>query len=161
MYELGYATEMADRLVRILEPCCDRIAVAGSIRRKRPQVKDIDLVISPNNLSGLGITLMRYGEILTKKRLDTKTKIIKYRFHGVPVEIYIANEDTWPMLLLVRTGSASHNQVLAMLAKQQGLKFKANGEGILDGDGRRISGDTEASIFAALGLEYMEPEERE
>jgi len=161
MYELEYAGEMANRLMGILEPCCQRIAVAGSIRRKRPQVKDIDLVIIPNNLSALGITLLRYGEILTKKRLSTKTKIIKYRFHGIPVEIYIANEETWPMLLLVRTGSASHNQVLAMLAKQQGLKLKANGRGIVDAQGNRVSGDTEESIFEALGLEYIPPEKRE
>jgi len=77
------------------------------------------------------------------------------------VEIYIANTETWPMLLVVRTGSASHNQMLAMRARSMGLKFKANGEGILDGDGRRVSGETEESIFEALGLEGVPPEERE
>lgn len=161
MYELGYATEMAERLAAILEPCCERIAIAGSIRRKRPQVKDIDLVLIPSNISALGITLLRHGEILNKKRLDSKTRIIKYRFHGIPVEIYIANAHTWPMLLLVRTGSASHNQMLAMRARAMGLRFKANGEGILDGEGRRVSGETEESIFEALGLEWVPPGERE
>jgi len=161
MHRLGYATEMANRLVALLEPCCERIAVAGSIRRKRPQVKDIDLVIITGSLSGLGITLLRYGEILTKRRLDSTTRIIKYRFRGVLVEIYMANPQTWPMLLLVRTGSVSHNQMLAMRARSRGLKFKANGDGILDADGRRISADTEESIFEALGMKYVPPEERE
>jgi len=161
MHRLGYATEMANRLVALLEPYCERIAVAGSIGRKRPEVKDIDLVIIPHSLSGLGIMLLRYGEILTKKRLDSKTRIIKYRFHGIAVEIYIANPQTWPMLLLVRTGSVSHNQMLAMRARRMGLKFKANGEGILDDEGKRISGDTEESIFEVLGMKYVPPEERE
>jgi len=161
MHRLGYATETANRLVALLEPCCERIAVAGSIRRKRSEVRDIDLVIIPNSLSALGITLSRYGEILTKKRIDSKTRIIKYRFRGVLVEIYIANPQNWPMLLLVRTGSASHNQMLAMRARSMGRKFKANGEGILDADGRRISGDTEESIFEALRMKYVPPEERE
>lgn len=161
MYELNYAAGMADRFISLLDPCCERIAVAGSIRRKRPQVKDIDLVIIPNSVSALGITLLRHGEILTKKRLDSKTKIIKYRFRGIQVEMYIANKDTWPMLLLVRTGSKEHNQHLAHVAKLWGKKFKANGEGILDADGNKISGDTEESIFEALGLEWVPPEERE
>jgi len=42
-----------------------------------------------------------------------------------------------------------------------GLKFKANGEGILDGNGRRISRETEESIFEALGLEWVPPEKNE
>jgi len=133
MHRLGYATEMANRLVALLEPYCERIAVAGSIRRKRPEVKDIDLVIIPNSLSGLGITLLRYGEILTKRRLDSKTRIIKYRFRGVLVEIYMANPQTWPMLLLVRTGSVSHNQ---MRGKSKGLCREVP----IQGWGRRVSG---------------------
>jgi DNA polymerase/3'-5' exonuclease PolX len=48
-----------------------------------------------------------------------------------------------------------------MLAKRKGLQFKANGEGILDSEGQRVSGDTEESIFEALGLDYVAPEERE
>lgn len=161
MYDLEYAIRIAERLIALLEPHCERIAVAGSIRRKRPQVKDIDLVVIPSSISALGVALLRHGEILTKGRLDNGTKIIKYRFKGGPVDIYIANEETWPMLLLVRTGSANHNQRLAILAKKKRLAFKANSEGILDDDGRRMSGDTEASIFAALGLDYVPPEERE
>jgi DNA polymerase (family 10) len=160
LFELEYASLVAERLAVGLEPCCERIAIAGSIRRRRPQVKDIDLVLIPCSINGLGIILHRHGEILTKKTFDASTKIIKYRFEGLPVDIYIADKETWPMLLLVRTGSASHNQRLAMLAKSKGLQFKANGEGILDGAGQRISGDTEQSIFAALGLEYVPPEER-
>jgi DNA polymerase (family 10) len=166
MYDLDYASLVAERLVAGLEPCCERITVAGSIRRRRPQVKDIDLVVIPTTISALGMALLRRGEILTKKRLDSSTKIIKFRYRNassgsVPVDIYIADRETWSMLLLVRTGSATHNQRLAMLAQSKGLQFKANGDGILDGDGRRISGDTEASIFAALGLDYVPPEERE
>lgn len=160
-FELDYASGIAARFTSIIRPYCDAVAVAGSIRRKRPQVKDIDVVIIVNNLSGLAMALLKRGEILTKKRIDNGTKIIKARFEAVPVDIYIANKETWPMLLLVRTGSASHNKRLAILAKSKGLQFKANGEGILNGDGRKISGDTEESIFAALGLEYVRPEERE
>lgn len=161
MYDLDYASGVAARFTSIIRPYCDAVAVAGSIRRKRPHVKDIDLVVIPSSLFGLAMTLLKRGEILTKKRIDNGTKIIKARFEAVPIDIYIADKETWPMLLLVRTGSASHNQRLAMLAKSKGLKFKADGQGILDGEGRRISGDTEQSIFAALGLEYVPPEERE
>lgn len=167
MYDLDYATLLAERLVAGLEPCCEKPpVVVGSIRRKRPRIKDIDLVLIPTTISALGMALLRRGEILTKKRLDSSTKIISFRYRSaasgpVPVDIYIADKETWPMLLLVRTGSASHNQRLAMLARSKGLQFKANGEGILDSDGRRVSGDTEESIFEALGFQYVPPENRE
>lgn len=161
MYNLDYASLVADRLVAGLAPHCERIMVVGSVRRGKLVVRDVDLVVIPNSINALGIALLRHGEILTKKRLDSNTKIIKYRFEGLPIDIYIADRQTWPMILLVRTGSASHNQRLAMLAKRQGLHFAADGQGILDADGRRISGDTEQSVFAALGLDYVQPEERE
>lgn len=163
MYELDYASNLAARLTSVIRPYCDAVAVAGSIRRKKPKVKDIDMVIIPNSLTGLVTMLVRLSaiEFLTKRRIDSKTKIIKVRFHTILVDIYLADKETFPMIFLVRTGSAGHNQMLAGLAKKKGLKFKANGEGILDGDGRRISGDTEESIFEVLGLEYVPPEERE
>lgn len=161
MYELECAAQVANRLVRFLEPYCERIMVVGSIRRLRPQIKDIDLLAIASSLGGLAMALIKHGEILTKRRIDNCTKIIKYRFEAVPIDIYIADVNTWPMILLVRTGSASHNQRLAMLAKRQELHFAADGQGILDSDGRRISGETEESIFEALGLDYVAPEERE
>ena len=161
MFTLDYASGIAARLTSIIRPYCDAVVVAGSIRRRRPQVKDIDLVVIPNSLSGLAMALLKRGEILTKKRLDSKTKIIKAHFEGVPVDIYLADKETWATILLIRTGSADHNKRLAMKAKRLDLHLKANGEGILDGDGRKISGDTEQSIFAALGMEWVPPEKRE
>jgi DNA polymerase (family 10) len=160
-FHLESATRIANRLVEILGPYCERIEVVGSIRRRKKMIHDIDLVVIPNSISGLGMALMRHGQLLTKKRIDSKTKIIKGRYQLMPVDIYLADEQTWPMLLLVRTGSAEHNQKLAMLAKRKGLHFAADGQGILDGDGKRISGDTEVSIFEALGLEWVPPEGRE
>lgn len=161
MYELEYAAETANRLVGILEPCCHRIAVAGSIRRKRPQVHDIDLVIIPNNLSALGMTLLRHGEILTKKRIQSKTKIIKYRFKGMPVDIYVADNASFATLLLIRTGSANHNRRLAIKGRELGLRLKADGQGIIDAEGNVIAWRSEEEIFRSLGMDYIRPEERE
>jgi DNA polymerase (family 10) len=89
---------------------------------------------------------------------------------GLMLDIYIATPETWATLLLIRTGSKEHNIRLCSLAKQKGMYLKADGQGLFkannpnpikeDPGWERIAGDTELSIFEALGLPYKRPEER-
>ena len=79
---------------------------------------------------------------------------------NITVDIYLATPATWATLLLIRTGSAESNIRLSGLAKSKGWHLKASGEGLFDEDDNRIAGDTEESIFSALGIPYLEPNER-
>ena len=81
-------------------------------------------------------------------------------FRGAQVDIYFATSSSWGTLLLIRTGSKEHNVFLARRARSLGMELKASGAGLFR-NGVRIAGDTEESIFEALGLPYKEPEERE
>ena len=70
-YGLASAKEVTDQLVRLLAPHCERIAVAGSIRRKRPDVKDIELlcaskVTSTADLFGRAVTSWYLNEVPSK-----------------------------------------------------------------------------------------------
>lgn len=63
-------------------------------------------------------------------------------------------------LFLVRTGSKENNIRLAILAKKRGWRLAASGDGLFDETGRRITGNTERSIYKALEVPWQEPWER-
>lgn len=151
---MNLAQKVAGELVAELAPFCEKVEVAGSIRRRKSWVNDIDLVLIPKNQGLLAQKLHDLGCL-------GGPKAQRARYKGVPVDIYIATPETWATLLLIRTGSTRHNVELASKAKARGWHLKANGEGLHDHQGSRIAGDTEQSIFQALGLPYKEPWERE
>ncbi len=152
---LEEASRIADRLSSILSPHCEKIAVAGSIRRRRPVVNDIDLVLIPRDMGRLVVALLSAGQNGgggDKARWTT--------FEGVRVDVYLATPTTWATLFLIRTGSAENNIRLCGVAKRKGMHLAASGDGLFDVIGRRIAGDTEESIYSALGLKYQQPNER-
>ncbi len=169
-FSLDSAKATADTIIARLAPYCSRIEIAGSIRRRRPRVNDIDLVLIPSDLWNL------HYEILALCRPYPVTaswsKIMRFDMPSpsgpMQVDIYFATQETWATLLLIRTGSAENNIRLCARAKSMGMKLHADGRGLFQittcdvGTPRedRIAGDTEASIFAALGLPYQEPSER-
>lgn len=153
--ELEFAKNTAAELMAELSPCTTRIEVAGSIRRQRPTVRDIDLVLIPKNQGLLDNKLRELGCQFGGP------KIRRLVYKGALVDIYIATPETWAALLLIRTGSTRHNVRLCTRARSLGLQLKADGQGLVDYLGKRVAGDTEESIFTALGLPFKPPEERE
>jgi DNA polymerase (family 10) len=87
-------------------------------------------------------------------------KIMRVMIGNTQVDIYIADETTWATLLLIRTGSKDSNIRLCSLAKKKGWHLAASGDGLFNETGERIAGDTEESIFKALGLPFQRPEDR-
>lgn len=159
--ELARAQRIADMVKAKLAPYCERIEVAGSIRRKRPFVNDVDIVCIPSNQGQLAYQLQSLGKLKMGGQ-----KLVRVEMGTIMLDVYIAAPQTWATLLLIRTGSARHNIYLCTRARQQGKTLKADGSGLFDlvdcqGSESRIAGDTEESIFEALGLKYRKPEERE
>lgn len=161
---LDLAKKLADEVVAILRPYCDRIEIAGSIRRKKPGVNDIDIVLIPNNQGQIAYLLQSQGRVAMQG-----PKLIRVSRPDIPLDVYIATPETWATLFLIRTGSKDHNIRLCARAKKMGMKLHADGSGLfrLSAQGCeyydevRIAGDTEESIFEALGLKYKRPEERD
>jgi len=153
--ELQRAQSIADSVVKRLRPYCTKIEVAGSVRRGRPFVNDIDIVLIPKDPWNLRYEIARLGPI--KLRGDKIQRVIH---DGIQVDIYLADQKTWATLLLIRTGSKNSNIRLTTLAKRKGWKLHASGSGLFDENGQRIAGDSEESIFEALGIPYQRPERR-
>jgi len=163
--ELEQAQKIANQVIQTLKPYCERIEVADSIRRKRPFCHDIDIVAIPSNQGQFIGALRALGPF----KVGGSSIIRCAMPTGVELDIYIATPETWATLLLIRTGSAKHNIMLCKFARQKNMKLHADGSGLflLVAEGcermneERIAGDTEESIFEALGMKYKRPEERE
>lgn len=135
--KLEKAKTIAEEFIKENNHKYERIEVVGSIRRNKPEVKDIDLIAIP-----------KYPE---------KKKLIRLNYMGIQVDIYLAIEENWEVLKLIRTGSAKHNRMLCFKALSRGWKLKAGGEGLITPDKTYT---TERGILEALLGKYVEPEER-
>ncbi len=153
--KLQRGQELFQELYHILGSHSRRLVVAGSIRRKKPEVRDIDIVLIPRDPWLLMQEIKELGRVV-----KSGPKITQVKYRGESVDIYFATEAIWATLLLIRTGSVEHNIRLTTMAKEKGWRLAASGDGLFDQAGRRIAGDTEASIFQGLGIPFLEPEER-
>jgi len=156
--ELAKGQEIAAEVIEHLSPYCQRIEVAGSIRRKTPTPRDIDIVLIPVDPWNLEAEVLALARPFQPKLSGEKLKRFDYK--GAQVDLYYASPETWATLLLIRTGSKENNIRLCSKAKRAGWHLAASGAGFFDCTGQRVAGDTEESIYKALGLPYQEPEER-
>lgn len=154
--KLKEAEKFAEQLMEQIRPYCDRLIVAGSIRRKKSEVRDVDIVLIPKPLlwNRIVATLQRN---MDAKVLKHGEKAAQLTINGINVDLYSATPETWEPLLLIRTGSAEHNIKLSMIARKKGMKLSHKG---LIKDGKIIA-STEREIFDLLELTYVTPEERD
>ncbi len=153
---LERAEQVAKVVIDKLSPYCKKIEVAGSIRRRRPYVNDLDFVLIPADPWNLSWEIKALGIAILNG-----DKLKRVNHNGIQLDFYIATPETWATLFLIRTGPTESNVHLCTLAKKRGWHLFANGDGLFDQNGKRIAGDSEQSIFQALGLEYREPPERQ
>ncbi len=153
--ELERAQKIASGVVKRLGPYCQRIEIAGSIRRQKATVNDIDIVLIPSDLWNLTHEIKGLGPSVAAGE-----KLKRILYNGVQVDLYFADEETWATLLLIRTGSKENNIRLATLAKERGWHLAASGDGLFNENEQRIAGDSEESIYEALNLPWQRPEER-
>jgi DNA polymerase/3'-5' exonuclease PolX len=160
--DLREAEKLAAQIKATVEAQCELIEVAGSIRRQKPKIHDIDFVVVAKS----DAEWQKINEKL--KQLKAKpncagNSVIK-AFVPCPdglfqVDFYRAKPSTFGIHLLVRTGSADHNMWLAGHAFSKGMRLKYS-EGLIK-DGVAIAGEIEQGVFAALGLPCPVPSERE
>jgi DNA polymerase (family 10) len=168
--KLVQAQRLAQKITSELLPFCQKIEIAGSVRRERAEVHDLDLVLIPKNgLSPIIARMMRKCSPVTGGRLfDSRTLTYKMA-HGFQIDLFVAHAEivdlvsttpsNWGAVYLCRTGSVQHNVQLCSRAHAKGLKF-APYRGIIDG-AQVIAGSTEEEIYSALGLVWRAPSARE
>lgn len=176
---LRAARAVASEMVEALRPYCERIAVAGSIRRGRDWVNDIEIVAIPKSkLKAPDMDI--FGEPLGKPTVarDTgfimvvdsladrmlKGKISDGRYvqfftgTGTKVDLFMCAPDTWGYIYTTRTGSADFMRTMAARWEQLGYKGV---EGQLTRFGKPVPTPEEADLFDLLHMAVPPPHQRE
>ena len=152
--KLQQAETIAKNFLSEIKEFCERIEIAGSIRRKKPEVNDIDIVLIPKLREHLVQKIRKVSRVEVQGK-----KLMRAEYSGVQVDIYFATKETWGILLLVRTGSKEHNIKLCQHAINKGMKLSVS-NGLMNGN-EVIASKTEEDIFQALGMDYTKPEDRD
>ncbi|MGC2201654.1 MAG: DNA polymerase/3'-5' exonuclease PolX [Stellaceae bacterium] len=132
-------------------------AVAGSYRRCRETVGDLDIVVAAARGAGIIDRFVGYEDVAQiLSRGPTRSSIVLR--NGTWVDLRVVPEVRYGAALQYFTGSKAHNIALRHIAAARGLKL--NEYGLFDGN-RRVAGRTEDEVYRYLGLPYIEPELRE
>lgn len=167
--KLDFARRCADRILERLGPFADRIEVAGSIRRRRPEVGDVDLVAIPKlavSRDLLGAETVSGNFLAEEVQAWCAKSAWKFRTAGaeymswtageaqIQVDLWMTTEAAFGSVLLCRTGSAAHNTWLATRALEMNAKWHPH-RGLYHG--LRCIGKTEEEIYTTLGLPFLDP----
>ena len=157
---LGHALPIAEELKNKLEnelSVITKIEVAGSLRRMKPTIGDIDiLVISTNHgqVADYFTSMNDVKEVLGKGR----TKISVILKNGLHTDLRLIEESNYGSALLYFTGSKDHNIKLRLKALEKGYKLSEYG---LFKENKQIAGKTEKEVYSKLKMAFIPPELRE
>ena len=158
-YKLATAAQYAHALSAFLErvPGVHAVVVAGSYRRARETVGDLDLLVTADAGSGVVEAFCRYDEVRNVlARGETRCSVMLKS--GLQVDLRRVEPESYGAALHYFTGSKAHNIAIRRMGQERGLKI--NEYGVFRGT-RRIAGESEASVFESVGLPYIPPELRE
>ena len=158
-YKLAVAAQYAEALADYLRqiPGVGEVVVAGSFRRMRETVGDLDLVVTTRDPDTVTRRFLAYDEV-TKILAKGPTRSSVTLKSGIQVDLRVVEPRALGAALHYFTGSRAHTVAVRRLGQKRGLKI--NEYGVYRGKAR-VAGDTEASVFAAVGLPWIPPELRE
>ncbi|HIE10880.1 MAG TPA: DNA polymerase/3'-5' exonuclease PolX, partial [Kiritimatiellae bacterium] len=152
---VSYAEALAEYLRAV--PGVRRVTIAGSYRRGRETVGDLDLLAIATKSSPIMDRFVAYDEVVEILSHGTTRSSVVLR-SGLQVDVRVVPQRSYGAALHYFTGSKAHNIAIRRLGQKVGLKI--NEYGVFRG-GRHIGGRNEEDVFGAVGLPYIEPELRE
>jgi DNA polymerase (family 10) len=158
---LGNAYIAAEGIIAILreENPSAKISVAGSLRRMKETIGDIDILAAsddPAPLMDSFVSLGRVKEIIAKGETKSSVRLSE----GMQVDLRVVPPASWGAALQYFTGSKEHNVELRKLAISKGMKVSEYG--LFERDsGKEIAAADEEGVYAKLGLQFIQPELRE
>jgi len=160
-FKLAIAAQYAEALEKFLAaiPGVLKVTVAGSYRRMRETVGDLDILVTASEAAAGQVVqgFTTYDEVAEILSAGTTRASVILKC-GLQVDLRVVEEESYGAALHYFTGSKSHNIAIRRIAQKSGLKINEYG---VFRDKTRIAGETEASVYAAVGLSYIPPELRE
>ena len=153
------AWPLAGAIVHALRavPTVEEVEVAGSLRRARETVGDLDVLVTAGRPEAVFDAFSALPEV-REVRLRGPTKETVVLRQGLQVDLRVVEPEAFGAALQYFTGSKDHNVRLRSLARDRGLKV--NEYGVYRGE-ERVAGRSEAEVYGALGLAWIPPELRE
>lgn len=157
---ISEALPLAREIINYLKKNCkslEKIEIAGSIRRRKETVRDLDiLVISDNPKEIIDVFVSLPNVIRVETRGNTKSSV--NLDEGVDCDLRVLTNKSFGAALNYFTGSKEHNVKLRQIAMKKGWKLSEYG--LFEKD-KQIAGKTEKELYNKLGMSYIEPEMRE
>jgi DNA polymerase/3'-5' exonuclease PolX len=165
--KLEQAQQIAARVIDKIEPFCDRIEVAGSVRRRKPDVGDIEIVCIPRQLPGglFGDEWTRHPDFIDAvnawpavKGLATGKYTQRTLPEGIALDLFTATAQNWGLIYAIRTGSAEFSH--RVLASGWSRRGYISTDGMLTQRGEPVPVLSERELFDLAGVKWVEPELR-
>jgi DNA polymerase (family 10) len=156
---LGEALALASRIEAALAnlPGVERAVIAGSIRRRRDTIGDVDILVAARQPERVSRAFESLPEVQTVLA-HGPTKTLVRLGNGIDADLRVLSPESFGAALLYFTGSKAHCVALRRIAQKKGLKL--NEYGLFRGR-RPVAAATEEAVYAALGLPWIPPEIRE
>ena len=151
------ADALKDRVADL--PAAERVEIAGSLRRGRETIGDIDILVATEDPEAVVEDFLDHREINDVLARGTKKTSVRTS-DGQQVDLRLVEPEIFGSALHYFTGSKEHHVQLRTRAKRQGLKISEYGV-FEQGEDEPIASKTEEDVFDALGLDYIPPELRE
>jgi DNA polymerase (family X) len=161
-YLLSYAEAVANELIGALRetPGVDSITPAGSLRRGRETVGDLDLLATGPDAAAVLGAFLKYPKVQETLAGGENKASAKVGHEGLQVDVRALPPESIGAAMQYFTGSKDHNVAVRTRAVKMGLKLSEYGLYRV-ADDVRVAGETEESVYAALGLQWIPPELRE
>ena len=158
---LGSALVLAEGVLQALQSLSEvkQVAVAGSLRRMKETVKDIDILVTstrPARVMEIFVGLPNVAEVLARGETKSSVRLKE----TIQVDLRVVDPDCFGAALQYFTGSKQHNIRVRELAQRKGLKVNEYGV-FREKSDRRVAGATEDEVYRAVGLPLIPPELRE
>lgn len=160
--EFYKAHQIAQHVVALLRPYCHRIQIAGSLRRQKAWVKDIEIVAIPNPYdtglfeSGIATVVNQWEKVKGELPCKYTQRILP---EGIKLDLFFATHKNWGLILAIRTGSAKFShRVLATRWVRRGYHSE---NGILYLNGHEVAVPEEEDLFRIVELPFIDPSRRE
>ena len=157
-YLLGRAVPIARQLCKYLEPYAERVAYAGSLRRMKEVVHDVDILAASKNPAETMQAFLKMPFVEAVLAQGGTKASVRVQ-NDLQVDLRVVDIQSWGAAMHYFTGSKAHNIRMRERAIKQGLKL--NEYGLFDSNEKYVSGAEERDIFQTLGLPYIPPVLRE
>lgn len=180
---LAAAEKVADELMEMLSPLCKKCVIAGSIRRQKSMVSDIEILYIPKmttiipagqllpvrvSAMEVAISYMRLGGLLALRPSTTGGTSfgphVKFMVHvptDIAVDFFATTAKRWYNSLVCKTGGKKSNKIISTAALKMGYSWATSTEGFVNkSTGSIVPVKSEKDVFDFVRLHYLRPEDR-